>query len=324
MLVKGGASTIYTALRSIEPDVVDFQYRWAPDYTLAMDRAMRDDVAMVFTFHNVFGEGEGILRPISYVGDSVTSIHLKKYHHLLCVSEHVKRDLVSRGFSPERICVVPNGIDPGVADSASIRDDGYGLYVGRLVRTKSLHTLLHALSILKKKGIDARFKIVGDGPQSDRLKSLASRLGLDGVEFLGRVSDEEKWRLYAGCSYFVLPSLFESFGMVLLEAMLFGKPVISTRVGGVPDVVGDAGILVPPEDERALADAMAYLAVHQQARSALSVIAERRARAFTWERVCDSVEAVYMRSFEPFARRRYAYDASKLRQIIASTAPRET
>jgi glycosyltransferase involved in cell wall biosynthesis len=323
MLVKGGASTIYDALGEIRPDVIDFQYRWAPDYTMAMDRAMRDEVGMVFTFHNVFGEGEGILRPISYVNDSAISIHLKKYDRILCVSEFVKRDLIARGFPPERICVVPNGIDPNVTAGVSIRDDGFGLYLGRLVRTKSIHTLIHALSILKRKGVRVPFKIAGDGPQKDRLIAQAKRLGLDDLEFLGRVSDAEKWRLYARCSYFVLPSLFESFGMVLLEAMLFRKPVISTRVGGIPEVVGDAGLLVPPEDPDALADAIAYLSADQQARSALSATAERQARAFTWDKVCESVEEVYLRSLESLVRRRYAYDTTRLRQIITSTAARD-
>jgi 1,4-alpha-glucan branching enzyme len=259
MLVKGGASTIYGELRNIDPDVIDFQYRWAPDYTLAMERAMGGGAAMVFTFHNVFGEGEGILRPISYVNDSAVSIHLKKYDRILCVSGFVRDDLIARGFPLERTCVVPNGIDPNVASGASIGDDGFGLYVGRLVRTKGIHTLLYALAALKKRGIKIDFKVAGDGPQKDRLIALAKRLDLDNVKFLGRVSDEEKWRLYARCSYLVLPSIFESFGMVLLEAMLFGKPVIATRVGGIPEVAGEAGILVPPEDARALADAVAYL-----------------------------------------------------------------
>lgn len=324
MLVRGGASTIYDAVSGIQPDVIDFQYRWAPDYTMAMDRAMRDEVAMVFTFHNVFGEGEGILRPISYVNDSAISIHLKRYDSILCVSEFVKGDLIARGFPPERICVVPNGIDPNVTAGASIRDDGFGLYVGRLVRTKSLHTLIQALAGLKKKGFRVPFKVAGDGPQKDRLIALSKRLGLDDLEFLGRVSDERKWELYSRCSYFVLPSLFESFGMVLLEAMLFKKPVISTRVGGVPEVVGDAGMLVPPEDPDALADAIAYLSADKQARCSLSAIAERRARAFTWDNVCDNVESVYLRSLESLVRRRYAYDTTRLRQIITSTAARDT
>jgi len=322
--IRGGASSIYKALQRIDPDVVDFHYRWSPGFTVAMHYLMNNGgSAMVFTYHNMFGEGSGILRPLSFLNDAMISIHLKRYDALLCVSEYVKHDLVSRGFPRERIHVVPNGVDLSIAENRRITDEGYGLYVGRLVKTKGLYTLLRSLYLIKRRGITPWFKVAGDGPQMDRLRNLKRRLGLDSVEFLGHVTEEEKWDLYAGCRYLVLPSLFESFGMVLLEAMAFGKPVIATSAGGIPEVVGNGGVVVSPGDEEDLADAIMHVITTPELRSELSSKARERVRIFTWDHISLRLEKVYHECFV-LARRRSMYDPSKLKEISIPTAAKDT
>jgi glycosyltransferase involved in cell wall biosynthesis len=157
----------------------------------------------------------------------------------------------------------------------------------------------------------------------DRLRNLKRRLGLDSVEFLGHVTEEEKWNLYAGCRYLVLPSLFESFGMVLLEAMAFGKPVIATSAGGIPEVVGNGGVVVSPGDEEELADAIMHVITTPELRSELSSKARERVRIFTWGHISLRLEKVYHECFV-LARRRSMYDPSKLKEISIPTAAKDT
>jgi hypothetical protein len=139
------------------------------------------------------------------------------------------------------------------------------LFVGRLERRKGIHTLLEALPAVLRTLDSVRFDIVGkDVAAENGAVSWAERWKHDHPEYSGRVrfhgevSEEQLSDSYADCDLFVAPSLFESFGLVYLEAMARGKPVVGTRVGGVPDVVvdGNTGLLVPPEDAPALAESI--------------------------------------------------------------------
>ncbi len=287
-------------IESIDPDIVDFHYRWALDYTISMAKVAKK-YPCVFTFHNTFGEGSRLQQPLSKVNDTFFMRRLKRYRHVICVSQFVKDDLVKHGLKENMASVIYNGIDPvdkegstDIANEPGSTEEGYALFMGRIVKTKGLRYLLDAIEILKGRNADIKIKIAGDGPKLPSLKKQAKKGNiLDAVEFLGRVSDEEKERLLAGCKMFVLPSTFESFGIVLLEAMRWGKPVVASRTGGVPEVVGDAGILVEPKDGQALASAIARMWDDDSFRKEAGGRALARMEHFSWDDISLQLEQTY-------------------------------
>lgn len=202
--------------------------------------------------------------------------------------------------------VVPYGIDLSalapspatIARAARWRHEAASpllLFVGRLVPYKGVDVLIRALA-----GLDARLAVVGDGPERAALEQLARDRGLaDRIRFLGAVPDDEVLALYHACDVFVLPSVTraEAFGMVQLEAMACGKPVISTALrSGVPWVNqhGTSGLVVAPGDAAALAGAIRELLGDEGMRRALGAGARRRVEhEFTAERMAARTVEIY-------------------------------
>lgn len=218
---------------------------------------------------------------------------------LLCVSR-AEASLLQPP-RPERVRIVPNGVEP--EPFAAARGDALrkrlglqgpaALFVGRMASNKGLATLLEAWVLVP----GATLLLAGDGHLLPVLRARARELGLEErVRFLGALSDEELREAYAACDVAVLPSEYEAFGIVLLEAMAAGKPVVATRVGGVPEVVeeGKTGLLVPPGDARALAQAVAELLNDGKRAGAMGLEGQRRVRErYTWLGIVERVERVY-------------------------------
>jgi glycosyltransferase involved in cell wall biosynthesis len=275
---------VLEAIEGIEPDVVDFHYRWAPSYTR---QAMKFAKKLAFTYHNTYGEGEGAMKVISHLNDWLFMRKMARFRKVVCISEFVRQDNARHGFPLERMCVVPNGVEMPTVNS---QDGGFLLSLGRLVHTKGLEYLLEAM-----REVDARLVMAGAGPEKERVERLVRNFGLTKkVELLGRVSEERKNELFASCSIFVMPSLFESYGIAAAEAMSFGKAVVATNVGGLPEVVADCGILVPPRDPDALAAAISSLLGDESMRKDLGKRAYDRASQFSWEKVAEQQENVYL------------------------------
>jgi glycosyltransferase involved in cell wall biosynthesis len=148
-----------------------------------------------------------------------------------------------------------------VGRAPSDRTEGRLLFVGRLVPGKGLEILLKALALLRRSVPTASLRIVGGGDEQyvTELIGIAHGLGVgDAIEFVGVVPNgSELWREYEEAKLFVCPSLSEGFPRVLYEAMALGVPIVSTGVGGIPDLLTDGvhALLVPPGDAERLADA---------------------------------------------------------------------
>jgi glycosyltransferase involved in cell wall biosynthesis len=169
------------------------------------------------------------------------------------------------------------------------------LFVGRLVPYKGVDVLLEALT-----GLNAVALIVGQGPLRAKLEDQARELGVvDQVRFLGSVDDEELAALYRACNVFVLPSVTrqEAFGVVQLEAMAAGKPIVSTDLGtgvGWVNRDGETGYVVPPRDARALRDALGRLLADANLQKSMGEAAAKRVRSeFTLERMIDDTLSLY-------------------------------
>jgi len=171
----------------------------------------------------------------------------------------------------DRVGYVPHGITDraGTVEPAHWEGRVEVLFVGRLEDRKGIDTLLAAIPRVVAARPEVGFTIVGEDarPMADGLThrqrfeaSPEWPQVADHVRFCSRVDDEQLWRLYAGCDLFVAPSRYESFGLILLEAMMFAKPVVACAVGGMTEIVDESsGLLVPPGDVAALTDALIEL-----------------------------------------------------------------
>jgi glycosyltransferase involved in cell wall biosynthesis len=223
---------------------------------------------------------------------------IRRASHVVCNSHFTRAQLMKLVDRAEwhKLEVVPCGIDTGALPSLPYRPK-IGplriLTVGRLVPGKGHAVLLEALAGLRDRGIETIATFVGDGPEREPLEQLAADLRLD-VRFAGAVGQHELGAYYLDAQVFCLPTFAEGLGVVLIEAMGHGLPVVSTRVMGVPEVVeeGETGLLVLPGRADQLADAIAHLeAPAERQRMALAGRA-RAASHFSLERQGAEVERV--------------------------------
>ncbi|GAB1693164.1 glycosyltransferase family 4 protein [Krasilnikovia sp. M28-CT-15] len=231
-------------------------------------------------------------------------------------SEYMRRE-VGRLFAmpPERIEVVPNGVDalrwharPRAVAAARRRyadgDAALVSYAGRLVYEKGVQFLLAAVPQLRERHPGLRVVVAGEGPYSDELRAQAA--GQPGVTFTGFLGGHELAALMGASDCYVVPSLYEPFGMVALEAAAAGTPVAVADTGGLAEIVepGASGVAFPPGDPGALAAAVgAVLADREYARS-LARRARRRAREdFAWPRIAARTAEVYEAAQDHDARR---------------------
>jgi glycosyltransferase involved in cell wall biosynthesis len=182
--------------------------------------------------------------------------------------------------------VVYGGVDarfsPGV--EPAVRERPYVLCVASQTSRKNLQALLPAARALARDGIDV---VVAGGHRPQ----FAAESGLDGLELLGHVADAELPGLYRGAEAFVLPSLYEGFGLPVLEAMASGTPVVAADTTALPDTCGGAARLTAPEPE-AIREALTQLLGDREERTRLSELGLQHARRFTWERTASEVDAI--------------------------------
>ncbi len=217
------------------------------------------------------------------------------------------------GVPEERITVVPLGIDerfrsvPGGEDGAGVAraaalvgvalPERYLLHVGINKPHKNLVRLVRAVARAQAAAPARDLTLVIAGPWDPRYPEARAAVRDAGIEsrvrFLGPIADEALPALYAGALAFVFPSLYEGFGLPVLEALAAGAPTITSRRSSLPEVAGDAALLVDPEDELALADAIGRLADDAGLRAELRARGRRRAAEFTWERVADAMIEIY-------------------------------
>jgi phosphatidylinositol alpha-mannosyltransferase len=237
---------------------------------------------------------------ISYeFGKRMLGHYAGKLHGRIAVSP-AARHFISRYF-PGEYKIVPNGVEPGryqrAVPIARYRDGVPNvLFVGRMEPRKGLIHLLRAFRKLQRDGVRARLLLVGTGPGEREARRYVLTRQLDDVEFLGRVSEAQKAQLFKTADIYVSPATGrESFGIVLLEAMSAGAPIICSDIHGYRGVVRRErdGILVEPGNADALAVSIRRLIDDPQLRAQLSRAGEERAQLFTWERVGQAVEEYY-------------------------------
>jgi glycosyltransferase involved in cell wall biosynthesis len=221
------------------------------------------------------------------------------------VADHVRERL---GVRPERLAVIPNGVDDArfstpLPQTAARAEMGLpagrpiiGL-VGRISEQKGQEDLLRAAAAVRAAVPDVLFVFAGAPDTPERivaLQELVSSLGLrDAVHFAGFVADIPT--LYGALDVLAAPSRWEGFGLMLVEAMTAGVPIVATAVGAIPEIVGNEGAarLVPPGDAVALSAALIDVLSHPDQARCLAEAGRRRARSFTWDHSAARLSQLY-------------------------------
>lgn len=233
---------------------------------------------------------------------------LERADHLIVISDYVKQDIVRTfGYPEERISVTYLGVDPAyrLRTQEEVQDvlKGHGLTFGHYILCvatieprKNLSTLLGAFCALPET-LQRAFPLVliGErGWKSEAIHAEIERLSSIGVaRYLGYVPETDLPLIYSGARVFVYPSLFEGFGLPVVEAMSSGVPVITTNRTSLPEVAGDAAYLIEPDDVEQMKQLMAQLLKCERDRERMITLGLDQAARFTWPRFVEDTVAVY-------------------------------
>jgi len=219
--------------------------------------------------------------------------HNQRLSLLLAGSAAMRDELILNGFPPARVEILPPVVRMAQHAMAPMPAENRILYVGQLIRGKGVDLLLKAMVHVKR---EFQLTIAGTGNAQARLEQLATKLGLGAkVRFAGWVSPRDLGEYYAGAKLVVVPSRWpEPFGMIGLEAMHYGRPVVAFRVGGIPDWLehGVTGLLAPEQDIRGLAGSIEQLLDDPQLCARLGAQAQESVRVkFSFDRYLDRLES---------------------------------
>ncbi|HVA91412.1 MAG TPA: glycosyltransferase family 4 protein [Chloroflexota bacterium] len=294
--VSGLSRRVRQVLATEHFDVIHVHEPLMPSLPVAVLLASGGGAARVGTFHAYRESYYGY-----YYGRPVLRRVVNKLDGRVCVSR-AAFEFVSRYF-PGAYSIIPNGVDLHVFNEwvepfPQYRDGRPTvLFVGRIEKRKGLAFLIRAYLELRARLPDARILVVGRAGRAGRAyQRYVKAHDLTGIEFVGEVAAADLPRYYQSCDVFCSPAVSgESFGMVLLEAMAVGKPVVATAIDGYQQVMRDGcqGRLVPPRDAAALARALYELLISADARRQFGSQGKVTAAAYSWERVSSRLLQFY-------------------------------
>jgi len=220
---------------------------------------------------------------------------------IIADSYNTKNDLIKiLNFSADKIIVVYPAIDlqkfyPVNKLNSPIKTI---LYHGGLIKRKGVYRVLSAFNLLLKNRNNIRLIFSGGGEEAQGLKSMAKRMGIsENVIFLGHISEEEVVKIYHMADVFAYPSAYEGFGYTPLEAMACGVPVVTSNASSIPEVVGDAAILIDPNNDKEICDAISRVLDDDKLRNKMVEKGIIQANKFGIQRFSENILKIY-RSFQ--------------------------
>ena len=219
------------------------------------------------------------------IWDLFRAIPIRFCDHVIATTEMEKNHLICKGVKPTNITVIPNGITLPPPQSPKTNSSSVILCLARLdVIHKGHDILLRAMPKVAKVIPKVMLVIAGQGNDLRKLKKLSKKLGIEkNVDFKGLISQSKKNDLMQNCSVLCISPRTESFGIVYLEAMAYGKPIVTTRVGGIPEVVGNCAVLVPPNNPELLAEALIEVLTNKKRAKELGLKGLKRIKEFDWD-----------------------------------------
>ena len=227
----------------------------------------------------------------------------RRLSHIITVSQTARRHIADTFRIPQdKLRVIYNGIDTDIfspSPKVARLDNRLLVVISRDTPVKGLRFMLEALAVLRHKH-DLELIVVAKGTDNRNTQRLVTTLGIrDYVKYIDEIDTTELVNQYRLACLVVVPSVYEGFGLPAAEAMACGAPTVSTTAGALPEVVGDAGILVPPADMKALVDAISSLVVNQNKRKHLSQVGRRRiVQMFNWRNTAKHTVDVYAEAIE--------------------------
>jgi glycosyltransferase involved in cell wall biosynthesis len=238
----------------------------------------------------------------------MTRLSVRRATRVIAVSEATRRDIIDvYGCDPRRVVTVPNGVDPEMRKLAADEVDAFRrdqnlpeqffLFLGTLQPRKNVETLVRAFALVSKT-VDWPLVVAGSpGWHYERIFQLVRELDLtERVRFVGHVAADQLALWYNAATVFAYPSLYEGFGLPLLEAMACGTAVVTSNASSLPEVVGIDGLIVDPRDVSGLAEAILSLALNDDLRQQLEERGQTRAKSFTWTNTALRTLEVYQQA----------------------------
>jgi glycosyltransferase involved in cell wall biosynthesis len=301
------SNTIQRIAEEEEADVIHFPYNWSFPFSKRVPSILTVHDVIPFTFREAMGFFRNRLlykpgiRQACRLNDMIVT-----------VSEFSKQDITRKvGVSADRVRVIPNGlrepsrpderIDAGLDDRFDL-GDGFILTVGGIHERKNVVRLIHAFSgLVGRWGYLGKLLITGSvsgAPYQVKMKRICDAAVRetgreDRVAFTGFISDEELDSLLRRADFLIYPSLYEGFGIPVLEAMKVGNPVITSNLTAMPEVAGDAAILIDPFNTEEMVSEMSRLLHNDQLREELVERGLERARMYSWERTSERYLELY-------------------------------
>lgn len=235
------------------------------------------------------------------VGGAAEDAAVRRAAAVITLTERLAAVVATR-VPPGRVHVVPSGMSAAAYPPPAAAAPRGVLFVGRLHRQKGVDTLVRAVPLLPP---GCPVTLAGDGPERGALRRLAAELGVaDRVRVTGFLPHREVPRLLAAAQVAVLPSRYEELGTALVEAMAAGRPVVASRVGGIPELVRDGvdGLLVPPEDPVALAAAISRLLADPVLAAELGANGRARVAGHDWAVLAGRILDIYRAVGRPAVR----------------------
>ena len=279
----------------------------APHYVLPPLVPCRSVVTIHDCIHLMFPQYLPNLAALAYARASIR-MAARRATRVMTVSESSKRDILRFvDTEPGKIDVIYNsyderfGVEPLEEDVVRVRErfqlhDEFILYAGNVKPHKNLERLIQAFDLVRRRGLDhVKLVIIGDEVSKyAALRRAVHRHQLHQyVRFLGYLPETTLAVMYRLAGVFVFPSLYEGFGLPPLEAMASGTPVVTSNVSSLPEVAGDAAILVDPYDPHAIADGIATVLTDEATRRELRSKGLRRASEFSWEASVRRIRSIY-------------------------------
>ena len=306
-LVIPSKRTMLPTVRGIQPDLIHSQHPiWMGDLAIAFARDL--NLPLVFTFHTRYDMYAPKYVPIApkltgVVTDEIVHTYLKKCAHIIAPTPSI-RDFILRHYAPEApVSTVPTPVDFSQYESLDPRrvraDLGLVnaeilLYVGRLSNEKNLDFLLRAFVKIVAARPQARLLLVGQGPHERDLQRLARELGIgEQVIFTGSIPHDEIPHYAAAADMFVFASMTDTQGLVLIEAMAAGTPVVAIQAPGAADMLAEGGGVLVPANRDAFANAALALLTNKAYRRAMGEQAARAVQRYTISATAARMSAVY-------------------------------
>jgi len=262
---------------------------------------IRGGYPMLLTVHGLMKESVRFERGLHRFMSKLIRIPIEKYTiskiKNIIVCSPAMESLVSN-MTNSKIYVIPNGINLEDADDIQLLELNHPsiLFMGVLWNVKGVDLLLNAIPFIKKSMPNIYIYIIGTGPEEENLKDIVKKLDTrENVEFLGYISEDKKYSYIKSVDGCVFPSILEPFGIVLLEAMVCGKPVVASDVGGIPYVVekGKTGLLFECGNVEDLAEKVIFLLEDKELREKMGEAGRKRAEEFTWDKIAEQTVEEY-------------------------------